>query len=116
MVTHRLLASMAQRDRGEDRPDMLAVLRPLPPDPRGQDDDIQSHEDPIEERHRLQTFQAASREYVTLQAGLGRVGARWLGAICNDSLTPQTGILQAACRDAVLVPARTVWANSPPWT
>jgi hypothetical protein len=54
MVTHRLLASMAQRDRGEDRPDMLAVLRPLPPDPRGQDDDIQSHEEPIEERHRLQ--------------------------------------------------------------
>ena len=44
------LGAMAQ----EDRPDVLALLRPLPPHPHHQDDDIQSHEEPIEERHRLQ--------------------------------------------------------------
>ena len=42
-----LLASMAHCDRGEERPNVLAVSRPLPPHPRHQDDDIQSHEEPI---------------------------------------------------------------------
>jgi hypothetical protein len=54
MPTHCLLASMAQRRRSEERPDVLAVLRPLPPDPNRQDGDIQSHEEPNAERHRLQ--------------------------------------------------------------
>jgi hypothetical protein len=53
MQPHLLLASMAQCDRSDWRPDVLAVLRPLPPHPHHQDDDIQSDEEPNQE-HRLQ--------------------------------------------------------------
>ena len=45
---------MAQRDTGDERPDVSATLRPLPPHPRRQNDDIHSDEEPIQERHRLQ--------------------------------------------------------------
>jgi hypothetical protein len=41
-------------NRGEERLGVLAVLRPLPPHPSRQDDDIHSHKEPIQERHRLQ--------------------------------------------------------------